>query len=60
MLLAALTAPWLALRMGLPHINEDYAAQFRLATLASNAGRLRIILKYLVATMSRTDLWGPL
>jgi hypothetical protein len=60
LLLAALTAPWLVLRMGLPHINEDYVAQFRLATLASNAGRLRITLKYLVATMSRTDLWGPL
>jgi hypothetical protein len=55
---AAVTAPWLKWRIGLPDINDNYVAQFHVATLAANAGRLRIILECLVATMSRTDLFG--
>ena len=58
LLFAALAAPWLVWRLGLPRTDENYLGHLRVATLIANAGRLRIILKYLIATMSRTDLWG--
>jgi hypothetical protein len=60
LLFAVLAAPWLVWRHFLPSSDEDFLGHLRVSTLVANAGRLRITLKYLIATLARTDLFGIL
>ena len=58
LLFAILAAPWLVWQYLLPSSDEHYLGHLRLSTLVANAGRCRVIVKYLIATLTRTDLFG--